>query len=156
MSKKLIWIYSDIHSCNFVGTNIFGHSFVSKFSRMSHSALIQYQLLLQCWFEDVVTDNHNILGRGEKGRFRYFARINCCPPSWRRGHCCCSFKRGCGVRLFPGMWVVRPVENSIRLWRWPSANTHHLTISFCSGWGEWDRILFHPTSVFLNKNIHKC
>ena len=37
MSKKLVWIYSDIHSCNFVDTNIFGHSFVSKFSRMSHS-----------------------------------------------------------------------------------------------------------------------
>ena len=37
MSKKLIWIYSDIHLCNFVDTNIFGHSFVSKFSRMSHS-----------------------------------------------------------------------------------------------------------------------
>ena len=37
MSKKLIWIYSDIHSCNFVETNIFGHSFVFKFSRMSHS-----------------------------------------------------------------------------------------------------------------------
>ena len=35
--KKLIWIYSDIHSCNFVDTNIFGHSFVSKFSLMSHS-----------------------------------------------------------------------------------------------------------------------
>ena len=32
-----IWIYSDIHSCHFVDTNIFGHSFVSKFSRMSHS-----------------------------------------------------------------------------------------------------------------------
>ena len=39
VSKKWIWIYSDIHSCNFVDTNIFGHSFVSKFSRMSHSAL---------------------------------------------------------------------------------------------------------------------
>ena len=38
MSKKLVWIYSDIHSCNFVDTNIFGHSFISKFSRMSHSA----------------------------------------------------------------------------------------------------------------------
>ena len=37
MSKKLVWIYSDIHSCNFVDTNIFGHSFASKFSRMSHS-----------------------------------------------------------------------------------------------------------------------
>ena len=37
VSKKLVWIYSDIHSCNFVDTNIFGHSFVSKFSRMSHS-----------------------------------------------------------------------------------------------------------------------
>ena len=35
--NKLIWIYSDIHLCNFVDTNIFGHSFVSKFSRMSHS-----------------------------------------------------------------------------------------------------------------------
>ena len=35
--NKLIWIYSDIHSCNFVDTNIFVHSFVSKFSRMSHS-----------------------------------------------------------------------------------------------------------------------
>ena len=41
VSKKLIWIYSDIHSCNFVDTNIFGHSFVSKFSRMSHSDLEQ-------------------------------------------------------------------------------------------------------------------
>ena len=30
-------MYSDIHSCNFVDTNIFGHSFVSKFSQMSHS-----------------------------------------------------------------------------------------------------------------------
>ena len=39
MSKKLAWIYSDIHSCNFVDTNIFGHSFVSKFSWMSHSGL---------------------------------------------------------------------------------------------------------------------
>ena len=37
--KKLVWIYSDIHLCNFVDTNIFGHSFVSKFSRMSHSGL---------------------------------------------------------------------------------------------------------------------
>ena len=37
MSKKLVWIYWDIHSCNFVDTNIFGHSFVSKFSQMSHS-----------------------------------------------------------------------------------------------------------------------
>ena len=36
MSNKLIWINLDIHSY-FVDTNIFGHSFVSKFSQMSHS-----------------------------------------------------------------------------------------------------------------------
>ena len=47
--KKLIWIYSDIHSCNFVDTNIFGHSFVSKFSRMSHSAAWMGSCSTQLW-----------------------------------------------------------------------------------------------------------
>ena len=32
-------IYSDIHSCKFFDSNIFGYSFVSKFSRMSHSGV---------------------------------------------------------------------------------------------------------------------
>ena len=36
--KFFIRIYSDIHSCKFFDTNIFGYSFVSKFLRMSHSA----------------------------------------------------------------------------------------------------------------------
>ena len=35
--KFFIRIYSDIHSCKFFDTNIFGYSFVSKFLRMSHS-----------------------------------------------------------------------------------------------------------------------
>ena len=35
--KNFIQIYSDIHSCKFFDTNIFGYSFVSKFLRMSHS-----------------------------------------------------------------------------------------------------------------------
>ena len=38
MSKNFLRIYSDIHSCNFLDTNIFGYSFVSKSIRMSHSA----------------------------------------------------------------------------------------------------------------------
>ena len=46
MSKKIIWIYSDIHSCNFVDTNIFGHSFVSKFSQMSHSVTVIIGLVI--------------------------------------------------------------------------------------------------------------
>ena len=54
MSKKLVWIYSDIHSYNFFDTNIFGHSFASKFSRMSHSALKQlsgawYMIICHTW-----------------------------------------------------------------------------------------------------------
>ena len=36
--KFFIRIYSNIHSCKFFDTNIFGYSFVSKFLRMSHSA----------------------------------------------------------------------------------------------------------------------
>ena len=35
--KFLIRIYSDIRSCKFFESNTFGDSFVSKFSRMSHS-----------------------------------------------------------------------------------------------------------------------
>ena len=38
--KKICMNIFDIHSCNFVDTNIFGHSFISKFSRMSHSASV--------------------------------------------------------------------------------------------------------------------
>ena len=37
MSKMFIRIYSDIRSCHFLDTNIFGYSFVSKSIRMSHS-----------------------------------------------------------------------------------------------------------------------
>ena len=37
MSNFLTQIYLDIRSCKFVDTNIFGHLFVSKFWRMSHS-----------------------------------------------------------------------------------------------------------------------
>ena len=47
VSKKLVWIYSYSHSCNFVDTNIFGHSFVSKFSRMSHSALNLFRPIMR-------------------------------------------------------------------------------------------------------------
>ena len=35
--KFLIWIYADISSCELFVANIFGYSFVLKFSRMSHS-----------------------------------------------------------------------------------------------------------------------
>ena len=41
--KILIWIYSDIRSCHFLDTNIFGYSFVSKSIRMSHSAVCTYK-----------------------------------------------------------------------------------------------------------------
>ena len=34
-----IQIYSDIRSCHFLDTNIFGYSFMSKSIQMSHSAL---------------------------------------------------------------------------------------------------------------------
>ena len=44
--KFFIRIYSDIHSCKFFDTNIFGYSFVSKFLRMSHSA--SQQLSVEC------------------------------------------------------------------------------------------------------------
>ena len=40
--KFLIQIYSDIHSCKFFDTNIFGYSFVSKFLRMSHSGVHEH------------------------------------------------------------------------------------------------------------------
>ena len=39
LSIFLIRIYSDIRSYNFLDTNIFGYSFVSKSIRMSHSGL---------------------------------------------------------------------------------------------------------------------
>ena len=35
--KFVLRIYSDIHLCKFVDTNIFRYSFVSKFLQMSHS-----------------------------------------------------------------------------------------------------------------------
>ena len=37
MSKNVTQIYSDIRSCHFLNTNIFGYLFVSKSIRMSHS-----------------------------------------------------------------------------------------------------------------------
>ena len=46
VSKMFIQIYSDIRSCHFLDTNIFGYSFVSKSIRMSHSALNHR---LDCW-----------------------------------------------------------------------------------------------------------
>ena len=40
--RIIFWIriHSDIHSCHFLDTNIFGYSFVSKSIRMSHSGLV--------------------------------------------------------------------------------------------------------------------
>ena len=43
--KFVIPIYSDICSCKIVDTNIFRYSFVSKFSRMSHSGSHRGQYL---------------------------------------------------------------------------------------------------------------
>ena len=39
MSKNVILIYSDICSCHFLDTNIFGYSFVAKSIQISHSAV---------------------------------------------------------------------------------------------------------------------
>ena len=65
MSKKLVWIYSDIHLCNFVDTNIFGHSFVSKFSRMTHSDLDQ------CWWKCTFVDLHTFCVEKNKPKILY-------------------------------------------------------------------------------------
>ena len=61
MSKKLVWIYSDNHSCNFVDTNIFGHSFVSKFSRMSHSVTQYIIIIWLTWINSTLIWTQNYL-----------------------------------------------------------------------------------------------